>query len=74
MGNTALHLAVRRNLLDTVDFLVNTCNVKIQSVNKMGNSALHVAVLNDRRQIAEMLVDGKIDVLLENKEGYSCHI
>jgi len=38
----------------------------------MGNTPLHMAVLNNRTKIVEMLVDAKIDVLQENKEGYNC--
>ena len=74
MGNTPLHLAVRQDLFETATFLVNTCKVRAFLTNKMGNTALHVAVLNNRRQLAEMLIEAKVDVLLENKEGYTCHV
>lgn len=33
---------------------------------------MHIAVLNDRRTIVEMLVDARCDVLQVNKEGYNC--
>ena len=39
----------------------------------MENSPLHVAILNNQVQIAEMLVDAKIDVLMLNKEQSTCH-
>ncbi len=38
----------------------------------MGNSVLHVAALNNRQKIVELLVAAKIDVLKENKEGFTC--
>jgi len=72
MGQTALHYAVRNDFFEVADFLVNTCHVNVNITNKMGNSALHVGVLNNRRKIVEMLVNAKINVLLENKEGYTC--
>lgn len=72
MGNTALHYAVKNDLYDVVQFLVNTCRVNINICNKMGNSVLHVAALNNRRKIVELLVAAKIDVLKENKEGFTC--
>lgn len=53
--------------------MVNTCQVKVNVRNKMDHSPLHVAVLNNQRQIAEILVEAKIDVLTENKDGATCH-
>ena len=72
MGQTPLHYAAKNNLYDVVNFLVNKCKVNISLVNKMGNTALHVAVLNERKRITELLIDARIDVLIENKEGYNC--
>ena len=73
MGNTALHLCVRACSFEATNFLVNTCQVKVNVRNKMDHSPLHVAVLNNQRQIAEILVEAKIDVLTENKDGATCH-
>ena len=72
MGQTALHYAVKNNLYDTAEFLIHTCKVKINVQNKMGNTPLHIAVLNNWQPIVEMLIHAKIDVLIENKEGYNC--
>ena len=71
MGQTPLHYAVRNDLTDTSEFLIRNCQVNVNLSNKMGNTPLHVAVLNNRHQVAEMLINAKIDVLLENKEGYN---
>ena len=72
MGQTPLHYAAKNNLYDVANFLVNKCKVNICYQNKMGNTALHVAVLNERKRITELLIDARIDVLIENKEGYNC--
>ena len=72
MGQTPLHYAAKNNLYDVVNLLVNKCKVNISLVNKMGNTALHVAVLNERKRITELLIDARIDVLIENKEGHNC--
>lgn len=46
--------------------------MNVNLVNKMGNTPLHIAVLNNYSTIAKMLVSAKVDVLIENKEGYNC--
>ena len=73
MGNTPLHLCVRACNFVAAEFLIKTCKVKVNVRNKMENSPLHVAILNNQVQIAEMLVEAKIDVLMLNKEQSTCH-
>ena len=72
MGQTPLHYAVKNGLFDLVGFLANDVHVNLNLSNKMGNTALHIAVLNNRRAIVELLVEARVDVLPENKETYSC--
>ena len=72
MGQTPLHYAAKNGLDGVAEFLINDCKVDVNLVNKMGNSPLHVAVLNRRMSIVQMLVQAKVDVLIENKEGFNC--
>jgi ankyrin repeat protein len=41
-GETALLVAVRRNNLDKVQYLIKECNANVEATNKIGYTALHV--------------------------------
>lgn len=67
-GNTALHVAVYENHLETVDALIgNAADLNIQ--DKLGETPLHVAVRRGHTQCAMLLIQAGARLDLADKEG-----
>ena len=70
-GNTALHVAVKRNDLELVQLLVNYC--PLSSANTFGNTAFHIAAKVGNVTLIECLLAKTSDSLdnFLNKDGNS---
>jgi ankyrin repeat protein len=68
-GWTALFFASQEGHLKAVKLLVGFANAEIDIQDKEGNTALHIAVKNDRLRIFEYLLSAGADYKIENNEG-----
>ena len=67
-GNNNLQIAVKRHLIDFVQyFLDKKCDINYQNNN--GDTALHIAMVENNIEIIELLLDNNADLLIKNKEG-----
>lgn len=67
-GNTPLHLAVRMQSLEMVEFLISKgCNVNIS--NNSGDTPLHFAYAKASKEIIEVLIKNKAETNKKNKAG-----
>lgn len=70
-GNTALHCAVRsRAKLDTISAILDA-KAQIQARNKLGETALHLAVQLDEKEAGELLLSRGADIFAPNAAGRS---
>ncbi len=67
-GNSALHYAVRRGYTTVVDALMNRTDFLLKNLpNKKGNTALHIAAINNRVKIARLLLqDTHLAITIRN--------
>lgn len=75
MVNTQLILAVRKGSLEEVKALLASKKhrAKINFQNDAGNTALHIAVMNDKLLIAYTLIVFEAEINIENKEGKTAY-
>lgn len=63
---------VKNNHYDAIKSLIEIGKPNLNVRNRMGNTSLHIAVLNGYKEMLELLVDKGADVLLKNDEDYTC--
>jgi len=68
LGATPLHRAAGPGHIKVVNTLLSANNVKINSVDNYGNTALHAACEEERLDVAKVLIKAGADVTLQNKE------
>jgi ankyrin repeat protein len=72
-GNTILHQAVMENNIDMVISLLEKMKESnkniIDSQNNDGNTAFHLAILNENNEIAQILDDAGADKSIRNNSG-----
>lgn len=71
-GNTALHIAIQRNNIDMLNFLLNK-GINAQAVNKKRETSIHLAVLEGRttQTVITLLLNRGVDINAVNQEGES---
>ena len=72
MGNTPLMQAVKVGSYQAAELLINEAKVDVNNRNKVGNTALHIAVLNQHPDLCQLLIKNGADVLIVNDEQYTC--
>uniref|UniRef100_A0A8D8K3C4 Ankyrin-3 n=1 Tax=Culex pipiens TaxID=7175 RepID=A0A8D8K3C4_CULPI len=68
-GNTWLHITAKDKSREFVEHVLKKDPTLINKTNKLGETALHIAVKNDKVFIVKLLLDLKADPNIENKEG-----
>lgn len=69
--NSALMDSVTQGAYKTVELLIAN-HADLNRRNKIGNTAAHIAALNGRLSILQLLVEKRIDVLAKNFEDFTC--
>jgi hypothetical protein len=72
-GRTALHKAAFWGHDATIKFLVNDLKVNLNTQDHNGDTALHDAARFGHAQIVQILLDGKADRSIKNKDGKDAH-
>ncbi len=71
LGNTALHIAILKNVsMDQVEFLIEK-GVDVNARNRNGHSPLYLAVQDNRRTIGEQLLAYGADVFSSDSDNSS---
>ena len=70
-GNTLLHKAVLDNNLTQINKLMKDDNVEIDDTNYDGQTALHLAVINNHIQIVELLIDNSATITKFDSYNFS---
>jgi ankyrin repeat protein len=66
-GNTPLHLICKKGNLDLLATFLEQENVTLDSINKKGHTALSIAVINNNREAASLLIER--DCKLNERDG-----
>lgn len=64
---TPFHRSIGKGDIDLVTFLLNTGKIEIDSQDKQGNSALHMAAEDEHLELYKLLVKRGADYKLQNK-------
>ena len=67
----ALYAAARFGKVNLIHRLINQFKCKVNSIDKNGNTPLHIAVLNRKRKAAEMLKRRGVPLHVKNNLGYT---
>ena len=67
----ALYAAARFGKVNLIHRLINQFKCKVNSIDKNGNTPLHIAVLNRKRKAAEMLKRRGVPMHVKNNLGYT---
>lgn len=70
-GNTILHLAVKAGADVSIISLILDKKGAINARNKIGDTALHIAVAQNEREIGELLISRGADIFATNAAGQS---
>ncbi len=70
-GNTILHLAVQAKADVPIITLILDKKGAINARNKIGDTALHIAVVKNEREIGELLISRGADIFATNAAGQS---
>ena len=79
-GRTSLQHAAWMGYTDIVFVLLDDPNIDLNAIDNDGNTALHLSVFNDCKDVYEMLIDVGADTSIVNKDGetaadiYSKHL
>ncbi|KAL6689610.1 hypothetical protein J3F84DRAFT_407306 [Trichoderma pleuroticola] len=68
---TGLHLATWFGLTNTVNLLLQHNKIYIDTKNKSGQTALHIATEHGHRDIAQLLLDNKSDIEAADNRGHT---
>lgn len=68
-GRTSLQHAAWMGYTDIVSVLLQDPIIDLDAIDDDGNTALHLSVFNDCKDVYEMLIDAGTDVSIVNKEG-----
>ncbi len=69
-GNTALHIAIEKNSLNAVEYLLGR-GVNVNAQNKNGTTALMMAAARSNGKISALLIHHKAKINLTDKYGYT---
>lgn len=67
-GQTALHLSVRSEHMDIINFLISI-GADVNTIDDKGNTSLHYAAISNNAEIAKILVDSGADTNAINHDG-----
>ncbi|CAL1299963.1 unnamed protein product [Larinioides sclopetarius] len=68
LESIALHIAAEEGHTDTVKFLLDEgADINAQDCN--GDTALHLSSLNVRKEVVQLLIERKADILIKNNSG-----
>ncbi|KAJ8951198.1 hypothetical protein NQ314_007699 [Rhamnusium bicolor] len=67
-GNTPLHVAVIKNNLDILDYLLSQANIEMNNQNFYGETPLFQAIKNERIEAAKRLIEARANTNLQNYE------
>ncbi|KAJ1491848.1 ankyrin repeat-containing domain protein [Baffinella frigidus] len=65
-GHTPLHMCSANGHLEMMQFIISHKGCVKDSVTNQGNTALHLAALNDREPACKLLINNGVDVRLES--------
>ena len=71
-GDSILHYMISRNIrFESIEYFVKQYESIVRLTDVNGNTALHLAALNNDLKLAKVLIDNNpyIDILAKNKEG-----
>ena len=66
---TPLHHSAMRGYVKVVEFLLGLDNIDINSRDKQGSTALHIAATYKNEMISQMLLEGKASVRMKDRQG-----
>ena len=66
---TPLHHAAMRGYIKVVEFLLGLDNICINSRDKQGSTALHIAATYKNKLISQMLLEGNASVRIKDRQG-----
>jgi ankyrin repeat protein len=72
-GRNALHKAAFWGHEGTVAFLINEAKVNVNAADYNGDTALHDAARFGHQKVADILIAGKADLSLKNRDGDTPH-
>ncbi len=68
-GRSYLDLAIHSDNKDVMEVLVDSKKLNLDSQDPEGNTALHLAVINVKPALAQVLINGGASKKIKNKKG-----
>ena len=66
-GNNNLQVAVKRHLIDFVQYFIDK-KLDVNYQNNFGDTALHIAMIEENLDIIKLLLNNNADLLIKNNE------
>jgi ankyrin repeat protein len=66
-GNNNLQIAVKRHLIEFVQYFIDK-KLDINYQNNFGDTALHIAMVEENLDIIQLLLNNNADLLIKNNE------